>query len=342
MSDKPEAILVTGCCGLIGSNFVKWILKNKPEYYVVGVDDLSGGYLENLPPQGTKNFMFVNMDCGDSTIESVFKTYNIVYITHYSAYAAEGLSPFIRCFNYRNNLVASANLINFAIKYNVKRFLFTSSMAVYGHSIPPFSEELKPNPADPYGIAKYAVEMDLKIAGEQHGLDWCVVRPHNVYGEGQVINDKYRNVLGIFMWKYLNNQPFSIYGDGTQTRAFTYIDDILEPLWNALTKPEASKQIINLGGIYEITIIEAANVLRHVIEETGGHPSIEFLEPRHEVHHAYSTYQKSVDLLGFKHSTGLQKGLSIMWDWAVKQPNRPQTKWESYELDKGIYNYWKV
>jgi len=197
-----KKVLITGIAGLLGSRLADWIIENKPEYEIVGIDDLSGGYLENV--NSKVNFKKIN-------------------------------------------------LVN--QQTEVKRLVFTSTLAVYGHGYGGiFDEEQIPKPIDPYGVAKYACEMDIQIAGEQHGLDWCIIRPHNVYGLKQNIWDKYRNVLGIWMFQYLNNEPMSIFGTGEQTRAFSFIDDSLEPLWNSAVKEEASKQIINLGGIEEYSM----------------------------------------------------------------------------------------
>jgi UDP-glucose 4-epimerase len=214
-------------------------------------------------------------------------------------------------------------------------------MAVYGHGTPPFSEKKSCNPVDPYGIAKTACEADIQVAGVQHGLDWCIIRPHNVYGVKQNIWDVYRNVLGIWMYNVLHDKPITIYGDGSQTRAFTYVDDILPCLWKAGTENNCSKEIINLGGITKTTILEAAETLTEVVKKSSKYPEIVFLPPRFEVKHAYCTWQKSVDLLGFKHLTSLEEGLSRMWDWAQQQPDRKRFVWPSYEISKGIYPYWK-
>ena len=258
---------------------------------------------------------------------------------HFAAYAAEGLSPFIRSYNYKNNLVATSRVVNECIKNEVKRLVFTSSMAVYGHGNGGiFDETQVPKPVDPYGVAKYGCEMDIQIAGEQHGLDWCIIRPHNVYGIKQNIWDKYRNVLGIWIYQHLNEQPMTIFGDGNQTRAFSYIDDSLGPLWNAAITPNASKQVINLGGIKKCSINEAAQSLLRII----GDGEIKHLEARHEVKHAVATWQKSIDLLGFKHKTNLDEGLFHVWNWAKEQPMRERMVWSSYELEKGIYDFWKI
>lgn len=328
-------VLITGVAGLIGSRMADWIIENT-EYNVIGVDDLSGGYRENVNSE--VDFFKLNLVTDTEQLKEIFELYDIEYIYHFAAYAAEGLSPFIRGYNYKNNIVATAHIINNSITHNVKRLIFTSTMAVYGHGYGDiFDEDQIPKPIDPYGIAKYGCEMDIQIAGEQHGLDWCIIRPHNVYGVNQNIWDKYRNVLGIWMYQNLSGEPLSIFGDGEQTRAFSYIDDSLEPLWNAAIRNEASREIINLGGIKEYTINQAAQTL---IEVMGGGDIIHF-EQRHEVKYCVPTYQKSVDLLDFKHNTDLKEGLTNMWEWAKKQPNRERFVWENYELEKGIYSYWK-
>lgn len=329
-------VLITGVAGLLGSKLADWIIENKKDYKVIGIDNLFGGYIENV----NKNVLFYNRDLSSDEISDIFDDYNIEYVFHFAAYAAEGLSPFMRRFNWENNSVSTANVINECIEHDVKRLVYTSSMSVYGYGdgqLNRFDENDVPCPIDPYGVSKYACEMDIRIAGEQHNLDWCIIRPHNIYGEKQNIWDKYRNVLGIWMYQILSNKPMLIYGDGKQTRAFTYIEDNLEPLWNAAVLPQASKEIINLGGITPYTINEAANILTKITNYTN----IEHKEPRHEVKWAVPTYQKSIDLLGYKDTTNLETGLIKMWEWAKVQPNRPQYKWGKYEVNKGIYSYWK-
>jgi len=327
-------ILITGVAGLLGSRLADWIIENKPEVDVIGVDDLSGGYLENINPK----VELWQMNLVEHPIENLFEFHKIDYVFHFAAYAAEGLSPFIRCYNYDNNLKATAKIVNECIKHDVKRLVFTSTLAVYGHGNGGiFDESQQQAPIDPYGVAKYGCEMDIQIAGEQHGLDWCIIRPHNVYGVKQNIWDKYRNVLGIWMYQHLNGEDLTIFGDGEQTRAFSYIDDTLEPLWNSAVRKEASKEIINLGGIEEISINEASSVLLQVL----GKGTRTYLEPRHEVKHAIPSFQKSIDLLGFEHKTNLSEGLYKMWEWAKTQPNRKQFIWQELEIKKGIYSFWK-
>ena len=329
-------ILVTGVAGLLGSRLAEWILSNT-DHKVIGIDDLSGGYTENIP-KGVKFYKFDLKNL--NRIDKLFNKHKPDIVYHFAAYAAEGLSPFIRKYNYENNLISSTNLITCSIKHDIKRFVFASSMSVYGNKYePPFHEDLQQCPLDPYGVAKFSVEQDLKIAYEQHGLNYTIVRPHNFYGQNQNIWDKYRNVLGIWMYQIMNNMSPTIFGDGEQVRAFSYVDDSILPFWNASQRDECIGEIINLGGIKEYTINEACNILLKV---TGTKIQPVHLEGRHEAKHAWSTWEKSVKLLDFEHKIDLEEGLTKMWNWAQTQPMRERFFWGDYELDKGIYEYWKT
>ena len=212
MPDQPTS-LVTGGAGFIGSHVVDELIN--AGHRVVVLDDLSGGFVDNINPKAE----FVQGDILDKDlIARLFSDWKFDYVFHLAAYAAEGLSHFIRRYNYQNNLTGSINLINASINHAVKCFVFTSSIAVYGKNQLPMSEETTPLPEDPYGIAKYAVELDLRAAHEMFGLNSIIFRPHNVYGERQNIGDKYRNVVGIFMNNILQDKSLPIFGDGEQTR----------------------------------------------------------------------------------------------------------------------------
>lgn len=328
-------ILITGIAGLIGSNFSDWIINNINNVDIIGIDNLSGGYIENI----NENIIFYNIDLTDyDKIEDIFNKYSITYVFHFAAYAAECLSPFIRKFNYTNNLLVTTNLINLSIKYRITRFIFTSSMATYGFGDNklPFTEETPQIPIDPYGVAKLACELDIKIANTQHNLDYCIIRPHNVYGEKQNIWDKYRNVLGIWMYQIINDKPITIYGTGEQTRAFSYIGDIMNPLWNAAILEKSKNQIINLGGTKEYSLNDVSSILLNITKKGARL----YLEPRHEVKHAYCSYKKSIDILNFKMTTNLEDGLLKMWTWVKTQKNRERKEWDNFELNLNIYSYW--
>lgn len=341
-------ILITGAAGLLGSNLAKYILENIPEYGVIGVDSLFGGLPENINDpyfDKYKNsgrylvYLTDISDCNSKTFKTIFEKFYPEYVFHFAAYAAEGLSPFIRKFNWQNNSVSTANVINCCIEYDVKRLIYTSSMSVYGNGNPDerFTEDMIPHPLDPYAISKYACELDIQSAGIHHGLDWCIIRPHNVYGIGQNIFDRYRNVLGIWMYQKINNEPLTVYGTGEQSRAFSNIDDTVPCLWNAAVFKSASKEIINVGGIAEYTINDA---LKEMLSIIGEDTSVIYKEPRFEVTRAVPSYQKSIDILGYSENLSFHDGLNKMWNWAKTLENRERFKWPEYEITKDIYSYW--
>jgi UDP-glucose 4-epimerase len=327
-------IFVTGCAGLLGANYTRHLLANGHE--VVGIDDLSGGYKAFLPKGEKFTFAKFDLERRKKVVE-LFEEHKPDILLHFAAYAAEGLSPFIRNFNYRNNLICSANLINECIAHDTK-FIFTSSMAVYGEQEPPFTEDKRPQPIDPYGIAKYAVECDLKLAHEQFGLRYNIVRPHNVLGIYQNIWDKYRNVIGIFIRKTLNGEPILVYGDGEQTRAFSDIKYYMEPFDKLLTDYDG--EIFNIGADKHFTLNEVAQAVQSIGKKYGYEVPIEHGEPRHEVKHAYCDHTKAKTMLDFKDETNLDELIESMFVWAMKQPNRKVKKME-YEVTKDIYEYWK-
>src|SRR3989338_233958 len=224
-------------------------------HHVVLLDDLSGGFRDNVHPDAE----FIEGSITDyALVQALFEKHQFNYVYHLAAYAAEGLSHFIRRFNYTNNLIGSVNLINESVKHKVECFVFTSSIAVYGAGQLPMREDMIPQPEDPYGVAKFAVEQDLKCAHEMFGLNYIIFRPHNVYGEFQNIGDRYRNVIGIFMNQLLQGKALTVFGDGNQTRAFSYIDDVAPYIANSINVKEAFNETFNIGGDVDYTVNELA------------------------------------------------------------------------------------
>ena len=327
-------VLVTGTAGLLGANYSRHLLESG--HTVIGMDNFSGGYKAFLPKNDNLKFYKVNLE-NKKKVTEVFDKENPDVAYHFAAYAAEGLSPFIRNYNYRNNVICSANIINECINHDTK-MVFTSSMAVYGGQEPPFTEDLRPQPIDPYGVAKYSVEVDLALAGEQFGLKYNIVRPHNVLGKYQNIWDRYRNVIGIFIRKAINNQPILVYGDGEQTRAFSDIQYYMKPFDKLLDGHDG--EIFNIGADKYFTINESAETVKRVAKKYGYDATIEHAEARHEVKHAYCNHNKAKTLLEFQDGTELEPLIDSMFGWAVKQPNR-KVKDMPYEVTKNIYDYWK-
>jgi UDP-glucose 4-epimerase len=237
-------------------------------------------------------------------------------------------------------LVGYSNLVNCAINNNIKRFLHFSTMDIYGKAPLPFIEDTIPKPEDPYGISKYAIELDLKSANEQFGLNYNIIRPHNVVGINQNIWDRYRNVLGIWTRKCLNHEPITVYGDGMQIRAFSDVKFYLEPINKLLFDQNINQEIYNIGADQHITILDAAKLMQKVAAKFGYHSDIVHLEARHEVMEAYPSHDKAKRDLNFVDNTVLEETLCELFFWAMHQPNR-EVKYVDYEIEKGLLPVWK-
>jgi UDP-glucose 4-epimerase len=326
-------VLVTGGAGFIGSHVAEELLKSG--YQVIVLDDLSGGFIDNIP----KGARFVQGSVNDvDLVPALFSENQFKYVFHLAAYAAEGLSHFIKRFNYTNNLIGSVNLINASINTGVKCFVFTSSIAVYGASTElPMTEETPACPEDSYGIAKLAVEQELRVCKEMFDLDYIVFRPHNVYGERQNIGDKYRNVVGIFMNQILQGKPMTIFGDGTQTRAFSYVGDVAPIMACAIEIPEAHNQIFNIGADQPYTVNELA---RCVARAMGVEPRVVHLPARNEVLNAYSSHDKVRRVFGERQRYRLEEGLDRMAAWVKQHGSRRSREFDGIEVTKNFPRAW--
>jgi UDP-glucose 4-epimerase len=336
---QSSSILITGGAGFMGSHLVDSVLTDSRfgEARIVVLDDLSGGKLENVPQDPRVEFVRGSIN-DQSLIKRLFDQHRFRYVYHLAAYAAEGLSHFIRNFNYSNNLLGSVNLINAAIEYETSCFVFTSSIAVYGDGDSPLTEDMQPRPVDPYGIAKFAVELDLAAANQTHGLQYVVFRPHNVYGERQNLADKYRNVVGIFMNRLLRGLPMPIFGDGTQQRAFTHVSDVSPVVAGSVFNPRATNQVFNLGCDRAYTVNQLAE---KVAQAMGMTPTTVHLQPRHEVHVAYCGHQKVRAAFPDFSETALEHGLSLMAAWAKEATIGEGQSFEPLEIEKNLPPSWR-
>lgn len=326
-------MLVTGGAGFIGSHVAEELVNQG--HQVIVLDDLSGGFIDNVVP-GAK---FIQGSINDvELIDNLFKKEQFDYVFHLAAYAAEGLSHFIKRFNYNNNLIGSINLINASVNTGVKCFVFTSSIAVYGTSPElPMTEATPAHPEDSYGIAKLAVEQELKVCKEMFGLDYVIFRPHNVYGERQNIGDKYRNVVGIFMNQILQGMPMTVFGDGTQTRAFSYIGDVAPIIAQSVEVTGAYGQIFNIGADQPYSVNELAECVARAM---GVEPVINHLPARNEVLHAYSSHEKVSAVFGERKLYSLGEGLARMAVWVKDRGSRESKKFENIEVTKNFPKAW--
>ena len=324
--------LVTGGAGFIGSHVARELLKEGHKVFVL--DDLSGGFKENVP-DGAEFIEGSVLD--NELIDQLVKGKSIEYIFHLAAYAAEGLSHFIKRFNYSNNLIGSVNLINAAVNHNVKCLVFTSSIAVYGPAQSPMKEEMIPTPEDSYGIAKYAVELELEESRRMFGLNHVIFRPHNVYGENQNIGDRYRNVIGIFMNQIMQNQPMSIFGDGNQTRAFTYIGDVAPIMAESIENKKAYNEVFNIGADVPHTVNHLAEV---VAKSMRVERRIVHLEARKEVVNAFSSHEKVQRVFGKEAKISLEEGIDRMARWAKSVGPRKSKPFGKVEIQKNMPSSW--
>lgn len=318
-------VLITGVSGFIGRHLASYCLDQG--YCVAGID---------INPQDDliqKRVRFFQTNIASERprykLDDIFYECNPDVCFHLAAYASEGRSNHIRSFIHSNNTVGTANVINACVNYKCK-LVFTSSVAVYSGE-PPFTETMRPNPIDEYGLSKYMSERSIHIAGATQGLDWCIIRPRNVYGPGQSLWDRSRNLFGIWMYNALHDLPCLIYGDGLQGRSFTYIDDIIPCLYRA---KDVSHEVINLGSRHPYTIEAAAEAF----QEVTGYRKFSNVEPRHEVAEAFCGVKKSIDLLGWDMEITLRGGLKKMWDWAKEQPERPLQEMPPLEVQVNAHS----
>lgn len=325
--------LVTGGAGFMGAHVVKELLGMG--HAVVVLDDLSGGFADQVDPRA----VFVQGSINDhELVDRLFAEHGFTYVYHLAAYAAEGLSHFIRRFNYRNNLIGSINLINASVRHGVKCFVFTSSIAVYGALQPPMREDMRPVPEDPYGVAKLAVEQDLYAARHMFGLDYVVFRPHNVYGEYQNLGDRYRNVVGIFMNQLMQGLPLTVFGDGEQQRAFTYVGDIAPIIARSALTPAAFGEVFNIGADTPYTVNELATA---VMDAMGMRGDLKHLEARNEVVFAFSDHSKVERVFGRAGETTLREGLARMAPWAKATGARKSAVFNAIEIEQGLPPSWR-
>ncbi len=326
-------VLVTGGAGFLGAHLVRALRDQGRD--VVVLDDLSGGVAANVP-DGVELVRGSILD--EALVARLFRERRFEVVFHLAAYAAEGLSHFVRRFNYTNNLVGSVTLINEAIRNEVRRFVFTSSIAVYGTGELPLRETHVPRPEDPYGIAKLAVEQDLAAAFHQFGLEHTIFRPHNLYGPFQSMRDRYRNVVGIFLNQAMRGAPLTLFGDGSQTRAFTYAGDVVLKMAESAWLDQARNQTLNVGGDRTASVSELA---RAVLKVTGAKVDVVHLPARNEVVHAHSDHTRFREVLGAPEETSLEDGLAASWAWAQALGPSETPVFPAIELTKGLPPSWR-
>lgn len=317
-------VLVTGAAGFLGSHLCERLLSEGHE--VVGNDNLMGGELSNVP--GNVDFQFA--DCCDfDAMKELMHGVDVVF--HAAATAHEGLSIFSPSFITTNIYQASVATISAAISAGVKRFVFCSSMARYGNSPAPFTEDMPPAPVDPYAISKVAVEDTLKVLSAVHGMEYNIVIPHNIVGPRQCYTDPYRNVMSIMINRTLQGLPIYIYGDGEQIRCFSYVDECIDCIMPVLFDKSIVGETINIGpDAGEVTINQLASL---ILKEMNCD-----IEPIHiparpqEVRHANCSADKARKLLAYNPSATLLESIQKTISWIKQEGAKPFNHFVNLEI----------
>ena len=310
-----KKILITGVAGFLGSHLADKL--NEMGYTIVGIDNMLCGYEDNIP----KNIEFHKIDCCDlEKVQKVMKGISVVY--HCAATAHEGLSVFSPYEITKNIFQASTSIFSAAVNEKVDRIIFCSSMARYGNSKTPFTEDMEPNPIDPYAISKVASEKVLSNLCELNNIEYVIAVPHNIIGPRQRYDDPFRNVVSIVLNRMLQGKSPIIYGDGTQERCFSYIDDCLQCLIPMMDQKNLNKEIINIGPDEEFVTI---NKLVEICSNLTGFNSTPIYtkdRPR-EVKHALCSADKARKLLNYKTKTSLEEGVLKTLEYIKKRGVRP-------------------
>jgi UDP-glucose 4-epimerase len=318
-------VCVTGGAGFLGSYIVDALLLDG--HTVMVMDDCSSGTRGNLPV--SERMMFCHIDLrntGPTTMEIMEFEPDVIY--HLAANAREGASFYQPVSVTGRNTGAYANVLSAGIKAGMKRMILFSSLAAYGDQEPPFTEDMPLKPVDVYGLAKAQMEDMTKMMADCHGFEYVIFRPFNVYGPRQAINDIHRNVFGIWMNKIMRNEPVTIYGDGQQKRAFSYIEDSVPCYINAMNcEPN---QTFNIGSDRPYTVVNAAALTMDAMRKyLDIEKPIEFLPDRYgEVKFAYCDVEKARTMLGFYGDTLLSDGLDTMASYVAK---RGPQEWHNYD-----------
>ena len=312
-------VFITGIAGFLGSHLADRMLELGHE--VIGNDTLIGGYRDNVPKKAK---LFV-IDCCDNE-KMAYAMQGCDIVVHCAATAHEGLSVFSPSFITRNIFEASVSTISAAIQNKVKRFVYCTSMARYGDQEAPFHEGMDPKPVDPYGIAKVAGEDVLKALCETHGMEWNIAVPHNIVGPRQRYDDPFRNVMSIMINRNLQNKPSIIYGDGLQTRCFSYVGDCINCLEKMALDPNITSEIINIGP--DEGTITVAELAKLVAEECDMRkdviwPPIHMPDRPREVKHASCTADKARKLLDYETKTDLRKAIQETVAYVKKKGPKP-------------------
>ena len=308
---KNKRVLVTGGCGVIGSHIVDHLLEVGAEVRVI--DNVSTGFEKNL---NTKAQFY---QCDIKEPQSLIEPFKgVEYVFHTAALAR--IQPSIKDpkTTFDANAVGTLNVLVAARDAGVKRVIYSASSSVYGdQSSLPLTEEMSPHPKNIYALSKLIGEDLCKIFSSLYNLDTVALRYFNVYGPRQINSGAYSTVIGVFLTQLQNNEPLTITGDGTITRDFTYIDDVVHAnILAAQSSGTLNGEIINVGTGRNYTINEVAALVLEIpindLQNATTKGKLVYIPPRPaESKATLADNSKAKNLLGWSPNVSFEQGLEL-------------------------------
>ncbi len=304
-------VFITGIAGFLGSHIADKLIERGDD--VFGCDNLIGGYLENVP-SGAEFYQV------DAIYLNQMKkmTKDMDLIIHTACTAYEGLSVFSPYLVGQNTYQISMSVFTAVADNKIPKVINCSSMARYGQQeILPFTENLVPKPLDPYGIAKLASEQTLEMMSKVHNFEFVNLVPHNIIGPRQKYDDPYRNVVSIMINRILNGDPPIIYGDGSQERCFSDINDVVNPIIKSIDTPKAVGETINIGP--DEDVISIKELAYKVLKVLNSDLEPIYVDPRPlEVKIAHCSADKAREILGYNTSVSLDESIEKIANWIIE------------------------
>lgn len=331
---KKEKILIGGGAGLCGSHISRYLVNQG--YEVLIIDNFSESFSQNIG----EDIRYQAFDIGLHEVytREVFEFFKPDYVLSLQAMAAEVVSPWVKGRVFKDNVQSLINLLNNCVNFNVKKIIHFSSIAIWaGRTDPPFNEKTEPKPLEDYGLSKLIGEQLCKLTYDQFGLNYSIVRAHNFQGIFLNHSSLYRNFLGIAVREALANRPIPIFGTGKQTRQFSDVSYLCQPIEKLFY---TDCPVVNLGADTFYEVAEVANIITKIANKDGKqNVGLEYLPERHEALHAWCDHSFAKQHLGFQDNTDIEKLCNDIYYWVKKQPVRLK-QFIDYEITKNLPKYW--
>jgi len=300
-------VLITGCAGFIGSNILRHFLKYKKSWDIIGVDNLITGGMENINDL-LGDFEFVK---GDLISRDVCQeiTRGVELICHQAALPSVPRSVDDPIKSNENNVTATVNLLKAAVDNRVRRVVYASSSSVYGDNpVMPRKEDMLPMPKSPYAVSKLTGEYYMGAFNKCYDIDTCSLRYFNVFGPRQNPKSQYAAVIPKFITAAIKEEPITVYGDGLQSRDFSFIDNNIDANLRVLESQKDLKgEVINIACNKQYTLLDMIRDIEEIVEHRL---NVKFEDARRgDVKHSLADIAKAETLLGYKSKVEFKEGL---------------------------------